>query len=122
MSKTEVLSFTPAGTPTTVLLNDPTLQVKGVHCQITKNSTTAQYNSTGFSDGTRHRALSSFSTSTKRESKRSTTASITHYEDVSGTTTKLLEGYPSNISTAGQIEFTFPTFSAIPIDIMVVGD
>jgi hypothetical protein len=120
--KVETGSFTPTGTTSVILLDDDTLVVKGIWLQISPTSSTGEA-STGFSDGTRHRAKSLLVTSTKRESKRSTTQAITHYKDVSGTTTLKIAGKPTDLSVPGEFEMTFSTYDpSISIDFMVVGE
>lgn len=120
--RVETGSFSPTGTTTVILLDDSTINIKGVYFQISPTGTTGEA-STGFSDGTRHRAKSLLVTSTKRESKRSTTQAITHYKDVSGVTTLKIAGKPTDISIPGELEMTFATFDpSIAIDFMVIGD
>lgn len=120
--KVETGSFTPTGTTTVILLDDSTINIKGVYFQISPTSSIGEA-STGFSDGVRHRSKSLLVTSTKRESKRSTTNAITHYKDVSGATTLKIAGKPTDLSVAGEIEMTFTTYDpSISIDFMVIGD
>lgn len=122
--KIETGSFTPSGSTVVLLLNDGSLNVKGIQFQISPTSSVGEA-STGFSDGVRHRAKSLLVTSTKRESKRNISNAITHYKDVSGTTTLKIAGKPSasGFSTPGEVELTFSTYDpSISIDFMVIGD
>ncbi len=118
-------SFTPNSTNVTVLLDDDTLVVKGLFLQISPDSTTRGESSTGFTDGTNARSKSLLITSSKRESKRSTTYAITNYQDVSGTTTRKIAGKPAAgaFGTAGEFSLTFDDYDGItPIDYTVIGE
>lgn len=122
--KVEVGSFSPASSTVVLLLDDSTINVRGIHFQISPTSTTGEA-STGFSDGTRHRAKSLLVISTSRTSKRSTTNAITHYKWVSGAATLKIAGKPTEtgFSTPGEVEMTFSTYDpSISIDFMVIGD
>lgn len=122
--KIEVGSFTPNSSTVIVGLNDAALNVKGVYLQIAPNSTTTAEESTGFTDGANSRSKSSLVVGTKKESKRSTTYAITHYQDVSGVTTRKIAGKPAvgAFSTPGEFTLTFDNYAAISIDFMVIGD
>lgn len=120
--KVEVGSFTPNSASTTVYLNDSSLQIKGIRFRVTKNSTSTVYFSEGFSDGTTNRAASILESSTKHESKRSTSNSITHYEDVSGTTTLVQAGVITDISTAGEFSMNWSAYNATSVDFEAIGD
>lgn len=123
--KVEVGSFTVVSSPTTVLLDDDTINIKGIFFQTSPDSTSQGEASTGFTDGLRHRAKSILVNGAKRESKRSTSYAITHYKDVSGTTTRKIAGKPTatGLQTAGEFEMQFDNFdSNQSIDFMVYGD
>lgn len=119
--KVEVNSFTPNSNNVTIFLDDDTIQIKGIIFLNDKNSSSYIYDSIGFSDGTRNRAKSVLGQSSKRDTKRSTSRAITHYEDVSGVTTLVQEGYVTDISTPGEFEMSFPNYNATPVDFMVFG-
>lgn len=122
--KTEVGSFSAASSTVVVLLNDSSINVKGVYFQISPISTTGE-SSTGFSDGTTSRAKSLLIVSTHRESRRSTVNAITHYKWENSSTTLKIAGKPSatGFNTTGEFEMTFSTYDpSISIDFMVIGD
>lgn len=121
--KTEVGTLTADNSDVTVILEDDTLNIRGICFEVSPNSTSVGEASTGFSDGTRNRSKSLLVTSTKRESKRSSTYAITHYKDVSGTTTRKIAGYITYISTPGEFTLHFDNYdTAYPIDYFVLGD
>lgn len=120
--KTEVGTCTADISDITVILDDDTINIRGIFFQISPTTSTGEA-STGFSDGTKNRAKSLLVTNTKRESKRTTSYAITHYKDVSGTTERKIAGYLTDISTPGEFSMHFDSLDAtIPIDFMVVGD
>lgn len=123
--KVETGTFSVNSSSATILLEDDTINIKGIFFQIGADSTTVAEESSGFTDGTRNRAKSTLVTSSKRESKRSTTYCITHYRDVSGTTTRKIAGKiaAGGLSTPGEFAMTFDNYDVnIPIDFTVVGD
>lgn len=122
--KTEVGSFTPNSSVCIVGLNDPTINIKALFLQISPNSTSVAEGSSGFTDGVATRSKSSLVTSSKRESKRSTTYAITHYQDVGGVTTRKIAGKPSAgaFGIVGEFSLDFDNYAAISIDFMVIGD
>lgn len=122
--KTESKSFTPNSSTVVVSLDDPTINVKALFLQVAINSTTSAEESTGFTDGVNARSKSSLVAGSKKESKRSTTYAITHYQDVSGTVTRKIAGKPAAgaFGTTGEFTLTFDNYASIPIDYMVIGD
>lgn len=120
--KIEVNSFTPNSNNVTVYLEDETMVVKGIIFLNDKNSTSTIFDSMGFSDGIRNRAKSALALSSKRDTKRSTSNAITHYEDVSGTTTLVQDGYVTSFSTAGEFSMYFDHYNATTVDYIAFGD
>ncbi len=123
--KSEAGSFLSTGSTEIIVLNDDTINVKAIFFQISKNSTSTAVASTGFSDSIANRAKAILEDSSKHESKRSTTYSILHYENVSGTVTLKIAGkVPANgFSTTGEFVVDFDNYdSTWPIDFMVIGD
>lgn len=102
--KTEVGSFSANSSGATILLNDSTLNIKGIMFTVPNSGT-------GFSDGTRNRSM--------QGTNKSTTYSVLSYN---GTTVQLA-GYITDISTAGQFSLHFDNYLAtVPIYFIVYGD
>ncbi len=123
--KVEAGTFSANSSSVTALLNDDTLNIKGILFQISPDTTVTSEASTGFSDGMTNRSKSLLVTSTKRESHRSTTYSVLHYKDISGTSTRKIAGKlaTGGLTTAGEFTMDFTNYDAsIPIDFMVYGD
>lgn len=121
--KFEVGSFSANSSTATVLLNDGTLNVKGLFFSVTPTTTGSAEHSSGFDDSSTHRAESTLVDSTKHESYRSNAYGITHYRNVSGTTTRKLAGYVTDLSTAGQFSMNFDNYDAsLVIDFVAYGD
>lgn len=122
--KVEVNTFSLNNSSATILLEDDTINIKGIYFQVAPTSSTGE-SSTGFTDGTRNRAKSLLVTSTQRKSYRSNNYCITHYKEVGGVPTckvaaKIATG---GLSTPGEFELTVDYFDAtINIDYMVIGD
>lgn len=108
--KSEVGSFVPNSNSVTVLLNDATLNVKGIFLQVASTSLTGSV-ITGFTDGVENRS----------GAPRSTTYCIQGY---SGTTLKVAgKSVAGGLSTPGEFTLSFPVFDGLTkIDFTVVGD
>lgn len=120
--KVEVGSFTVSSTNVLIDLNDYTMNIRGISFQVSPTTTSSAEASTGFSDGVRNRAKSTLVDSTKRESYRSTTYAITHYKNVSGTSTRKLAGYVTTLSQ-GEFGMTFDNYdSTLTVDFIAYGD
>ncbi len=123
--KTEVGTFSLNSSSATILLEDDTLNIKGIYFQVSTNSTTTSEESSGFTDGVRNRSKSTLVSSTLRESKRSSTYCITHYKDVSGTATRKIASKvaANGLDTPGEFSLDSDNYDAtISIDYWVVGD
>lgn len=108
--KTETGQFLPNSNSVTVLLNDSTMNVKGLFLQVASSSITGSV-ITGFTDGIKNRS----------GAPRSTTYCIQAY---SGTTLKVAgKSVTGSFSAPGEFTLSFPTFDGLTyIDFMAVGD
>jgi hypothetical protein len=101
--KTEVGSFSANSSSVTVLLNDGTLNVKGIYFLFPNGS--------GFTDGITNRSM--------QGSNKSTTYCIDCYNGA----TLQDAAYATSLSTAGEFTLHFDNYLAtVPIYFMVVGD
>ena len=106
MTKVERGSFTVTGTGNkTLLLSDGTLNVQRVVFSVATNS--GAEISEGYGD------TSVNFTGTSAYNEVSSTVSIFHFRNLSGTKTKTLEGTLTTISTAGQFTVNFSTLTEI---------
>lgn len=108
--KVETGQFLPNSTSVTVLLNDSTLNVKGLFLQVASSSIGGGV-ITGFTDGVKNRS----------GAPRSTTYCIQVY---SGTTLKVAgKSTTGSFSTQGEFTLSFPTYDGLTyVDFTVVGD
>lgn len=123
--KVEVGSFTVNSSTMTGCLDDYTINIKSIHFQISPNSVNSAEESTGFSDSVKNRAKSTLVSSAKKESKRTTSYAITHYKDVSGTTTRVIAGKVDvgGFATTGEFTMTFDDYDpSYTIDFIAYGE
>jgi len=121
--KVEVGSFTANSSTVVILLDDSAMNVKGVCFQVTPSTTSSAEASTGFGDGVKSRSKSILVDGTKHESYRSSTYSVMHYRNVSGTSTRKLAGYISSLANTGEIDLTFDTYDGtLTVDYIAYGD
>ena len=120
--KIEVNSFTPASNVVIVSLDDPTIDIKAMHFQVTKNGSNIN-GSTGFSDSIKNRARYMLDSSIK-DSGRSTAYSVLHKADVSGVSTTKLAGkvVTNGFSITGEFEMYFDNYdNTYLVDFMAIG-
>lgn len=120
--KSEVGSFTPSTAGNTIFLDDDTLQIVSVLFQISKNGTNVN-GSTGFDDSIKRRGKYCLD-DTIKGSDRSTTYSMYHRKNVSGTLTDAVRGkvVTNGFVTPGQFEMSFDTAdTAYTVDFIVFG-
>ena len=104
MAKVERGSFTVTATGNKViLLNDDTITISKLAFSIATNNGAEV--STGSSDGTIN------FTGTSAYNEVSSTKSIFHYRNLSGTKTKTLEGVVTSLSTVGEFTINFSTLT-----------
>jgi len=102
--KVEVGSFSANSSSVTVLLNDSTLNVKGIYFTVPSGGS-------GFTDGTTNRSM------------QGSTNSTAYCVNCFNGATHQLAAYATSLSTAGQFSLHFDNFLAtVPIYFMVVGD
>lgn len=120
--KTEAGSFTPQAS-TTLVLNDDTMDVKGVYFQIRKNGSNVNVG-TGFSDGSANRGGYNLD-DTVKDTGRSTTYSIMSNKNVSGASTIANRGKVDSggFSTTGEIQMTFDNVdNSYTVDYFAIGE
>ena len=118
----EAFSFTPSTSGNTVLLNNSALNVDFIFCQVSKNGSNVN-ESTGFSDGTRHRAVYTLD-DTVKDSGRTTSYCIYAHKNNGGTSAVAVAGHPGANwnTTAGEFIMAFDTAdSSYTVDGYVLG-
>lgn len=107
--KSEPFSFTPSTSGVTVILDDDTLNVDFIFCQISKNGSNVNA-STGFSNGVKHRAKWALDDSIK-DSGRTTSYCAYHKKNSSGSAVVAVAGKPAANwnTTTGEFSMSFDT-------------
>lgn len=121
--KTEVGSFTPSTSGVTVVLDDSSINVKGVFFQICKDGSNVN-GSTGFDDSIKRRGKYALD-DTVKSSGRSTSYSMYHKYLSGGVATNAVRGKvaANGFATAGEFVTSFDTAVAgFTVDFMVIGD
>jgi hypothetical protein len=121
--KTETNSFTPTSGPCTIVLDDDTMNVKGVYFQVRKNGSNVNVG-TGFSDSIKNRGGYNLD-DTVQDSQRSTAYCVFNNKLSGGVSTTANRGKvnANGFSATGEIDMTFDNVdNAYTVDFFAIGD